>query len=111
MKSIASGVALNKSAAPALRSSRRENGWFSKSVSLWTARIAESVEMPRVKGLKNSDDLLLGVVLSHPHLDHYGTGVDGNLAFHTLPYGYGGGADVWMTSAIFTSSTGERLRT
>jgi len=42
---------------------------------------AESVEMPRVEGLKTPDNSLLGVVLSHPHLDHYG------LAFRVPPSG------------------------
>ena len=28
--------------------------------------------MPPVAGLTGSDDSLLGVVLSHPHIDHYG---------------------------------------
>lgn len=33
---------------------------------------AESVEMPPVDGLRTPDESLVGVVLSHPHLDHYG---------------------------------------
>lgn len=57
---------------------------------------AASVEMPQVKGLKTPDDSLLGVVLSHPHLDHYG------LAFRvppSLPFLMG-------AAAIFTPSGG-----
>ena len=33
---------------------------------------AKLAEMPDVKGFKTADPSLLGVVLSHPHLDHYG---------------------------------------
>lgn len=33
---------------------------------------AESADMPTVPGLERVDDSLLGIVLSHPHLDHYG---------------------------------------
>lgn len=33
---------------------------------------AQLAEMPDVKGFKAPDPSLLGVVLSHPHLDHYG---------------------------------------
>jgi ribonuclease J len=33
---------------------------------------ADAAEMPSVRGLEKADDSLLGVVLSHPHLDHYG---------------------------------------
>ena len=40
---------------------------------------AESADMPNVEGLEKADGSLLGVVLSHPHLDHYG------LAFRLPP--------------------------
>jgi ribonuclease J len=33
---------------------------------------AESTEMPAVPGLKEADTSLLGIVVSHPHMDHYG---------------------------------------
>jgi ribonuclease J len=36
------------------------------------SRNAESVEMPDVNGFEKADQTLLGIVLSHPHLDHYG---------------------------------------
>jgi len=65
---------------------------------------AESVEMPRVKGLKTSDDSLLGVVLSHPHIDHYG------LAFRVPPstrFLIGTATErILEASAIFTPSGG-----
>jgi ribonuclease J len=65
---------------------------------------AESVEMPRVKGLKTSDDSLLGVVLSHPHIDHYG------LAFRVPPstrFLMGTATErILEASAIFTPSGG-----
>ncbi len=65
---------------------------------------AESVEMPRVEGLKNPDDSLLGVVLSHPHLDHYG------LAFrvpHSTRFLMGAATErILEASAIFTPSGG-----
>src|SRR5690349_16753734 len=32
----------------------------------------DEVELPRVPGLEGGDASLLGIVLSHPHLDHYG---------------------------------------
>lgn len=65
---------------------------------------AESVEMPRVEGLKAPDDSLLGVVLSHPHLDHYG------LAFRVPPstrFLMGAATErILEASAIFTPSGG-----
>jgi len=65
---------------------------------------AESVEMPRVEGLKTPDNSLLGVVLSHPHLDHYG------LAFRVPPstrFLMGAAAErILEASAIFTPSGG-----
>lgn len=65
---------------------------------------AESVEMPRVEGLKTPDDSLLGVVLSHPHLDHYG------LAFRVPPstrFLMGAATErILEASAIFTPSGG-----
>jgi ribonuclease J len=33
---------------------------------------AESADLPAVPGFRTTDPSLLGVVLSHPHLDHYG---------------------------------------
>jgi ribonuclease J len=65
---------------------------------------AESVEMPRVEGLKAPDNSLLGVVLSHPHLDHYG------LAFRVPPstrFLMGAATErILEASAIFTPSGG-----
>jgi len=65
---------------------------------------AESVEMPQVEGLKTPDDSLLGVVLSHPHLDHYG------LAFRVPPstrFLMGAATErILEASAIFTPSGG-----
>ncbi len=65
---------------------------------------AESVEMPRVEGLKAPDESLLGVVLSHPHLDHYG------LAFRVPPstrFLMGAATErILEASAIFTPSGG-----
>jgi ribonuclease J len=65
---------------------------------------AESVDLPRVKGLKTSDDSLLGVVLSHPHIDHYG------LAFRVPPstrFLMGTATErILEASAIFTPSGG-----
>lgn len=36
----------------------------------------EDIELPDVPGLRSRDPSLLGVVISHPHLDHYGLAVD-----------------------------------
>lgn len=95
-------MALNRSAAPALRSGRRESGLFSTSVSLWTIRMPNRRRCPR--WLKTPDDSLLGVVLSHPHLDHYG------LAFRVPPSTrvlMGSAAErILEASAIFTPSGG-----
>jgi ribonuclease J len=38
---------------------------------LWAGRDDE-VELPEVPGLRDPDPSLLGLVISHPHLDHYG---------------------------------------
>lgn len=32
----------------------------------------ESVALPEVSGFQNADDSLIGILISHPHLDHYG---------------------------------------
>ena len=45
----------------------------------------EEVPLPDVDGLSGGDDHLLGVVLSHPHLDHYG-----------LARGLGEGVPIYM---------------
>ena len=64
----------------------------------------ESVVMPRVKGFKDPDDSLLGVVLSHPHLDHYG------LAFRLPPstrFLMGAATErILAAAAVFTPSGG-----
>jgi ribonuclease J len=65
---------------------------------------AESVEMPKVEGLKTPCESLLGVVLSHPHIDHYG------LAFRvptSTPFLMGAATEqILKASAIFTPSGG-----
>jgi ribonuclease J len=65
---------------------------------------AALVEMPQVKGLETPDDSLLGVVLSHPHLDHYG------LAFRvpkTVPFLMGAATQrILEAAAVFTPSGG-----
>lgn len=38
---------------------------------LWASG-RDEVPLPEVEGLDGSDDTLVGVVISHPHLDHYG---------------------------------------
>ncbi len=65
---------------------------------------ADAAEMPAVPGLENPDPSLLGVVLSHPHLDHYG------LAFRTapgIPFLMGAATErILAASAVFTPSGG-----
>ena len=65
---------------------------------------AELVEMPGVKGFQKADNSLLGVVLSHPHLDHYG------LAFRVPPattFLMGEAAErILAAAAVFTPSGG-----
>jgi ribonuclease J len=36
----------------------------------------EQVELPQVAGLRSPDPALLGLIISHPHLDHYGLATD-----------------------------------
>ena len=64
----------------------------------------ESADMPHVAGVETSDPSLLGVVLSHPHLDHYG------LAFRVPPtttFLMGPAAQRILTAAaVFTPSGG-----
>ena len=38
---------------------------------LWAAS-ADDVDLPAVSGLRGTDPTLCGIVISHPHLDHYG---------------------------------------
>jgi len=38
---------------------------------LWAAS-ADEVDLPTVSGLTDADSTLCGIVISHPHLDHYG---------------------------------------
>jgi len=61
-----------------------------------------SVAMPRVTGLQTPDESLVGVVLSHPHLDHYG------LAFRVskaIPFLMGEAAErILAAAAVFTLS-------
>ncbi|MEI6167706.1 MAG: MBL fold metallo-hydrolase [bacterium] len=63
-----------------------------------------SVEMPQVKGLEAPDDSLLGIVLSHPHQDHYG------LAFRVpknVPFLMGAASErILAAAAVFTQSGG-----
>lgn len=65
---------------------------------------AGQAEMPQVKGLSTPDESLLGVVLSHPHLDHYG------LAFRVpkrTPFLMGEAAErILAAAAVFTPSGG-----
>ena len=63
-----------------------------------------SAELPAVAGFAEPDATLLGIVLSHPHLDHYG------LAFRVPPattFLMGAAAQqIMATAAIFTPSGG-----
>lgn len=65
---------------------------------------AESADMPSVEGLQKADASLLGVVLSHPHLDHYG------LAFRAPPtttFLMGAATErILAAAAVFTPSGG-----
>lgn len=64
----------------------------------------ESADMPYVAGVETADPSLLGVVLSHPHLDHYG------LAFLVPPtttFLMGQAAQrILAAAAVFTPSGG-----
>ncbi len=65
---------------------------------------AESADMPTVPGFDKSDPFLLGVVLSHPHMDHYG------LAFRaptSTTFLMGEAAErILAAAAVFTPSGG-----
>ncbi len=63
---------------------------------------AASVEMPQVKGFETPDDSLLGVVLSHPHQDHYGLA---SRVPKTVPFLMGAAAERILAAAmVFTQS-------
>jgi ribonuclease J len=68
------------------------------------AASADAAEMPTVAGFDKPDASLLGVVLSHPHLDHYG------LAFHLPPtttFLMGEASErILAAAAVFTPSGG-----
>lgn len=65
---------------------------------------AESADMPSVEGFQKADASLLGIVLSHPHLDHYG------LAFRVPPtttFLMGEATErILAAAAVFTPSGG-----
>ena len=65
---------------------------------------AQSADMPQVSGFEKGDVSLLGVVLSHPHLDHYG------LAFRlprTITFLMGEASErILAAAAVFTPSGG-----
>jgi ribonuclease J len=65
---------------------------------------AESTEMPAVPGLKEADASLLGIVVSHPHMDHYG------LAFRVpkkVPFLMGAATQrILEAAAVFTPCGG-----
>ncbi|MCG2681430.1 MAG: MBL fold metallo-hydrolase [Kiritimatiellae bacterium] len=65
---------------------------------------AESVDMPGVDGFDKADPSLLGIVLSHPHMDHYG------LAFRVPPtttFLMGAATErILAAAAVFTPSGG-----
>jgi ribonuclease J len=62
------------------------------------------VELPAVPGFNKKDPALLGIILSHPHMDHYG------LAFRvpkTTPFLMGAAAErILAAAAVFTPSGG-----
>ena len=60
----------------------------------------EEVPLPNVPGLHSEDPSLLGVVISHPHLDHYG--LLGQVPAH-VPVVMGSGAAAVVTAAGFFS--------
>ncbi|MEI6972736.1 MAG: MBL fold metallo-hydrolase, partial [bacterium] len=65
---------------------------------------ADLAEMPKVSGLEKPDPSLLGIIISHPHLDHYG------LAFRvppSVPFLMGAGAErILAAAAVFTPAGG-----
>lgn len=65
---------------------------------------AALAEMPKVVGLEKPDPSLLGIVLSHPHLDHYG------LAYRvpsSIPVLMGAAAErILAAAAVFTPAGG-----
>lgn len=68
------------------------------------AEDSAKVELPAVPGLDKEDPTLLGVIISHPHMDHYG------LAFRvpkTTTFLMGEAAERILTAAaVFTPSGG-----
>jgi ribonuclease J len=73
-----------------------------------SARFGEHVPLPAVPGLADgSDPSLIGVLVSHPHLDHYGL-VD--QVHPTVPVHAGREAAALVTAARFFAPTGPELR-
>lgn len=62
-----------------------------------TAEKNSSQYLPRICGLDGNDPSLLGILISHPHLDHFGL-----LAHlpHTIPIGMGTAARRILTAAV-----------
>ncbi len=64
----------------------------------------DEVELPAVPGFRSEDPTLLGIVISHPHADHYG------LAFRvprTVPVLMGEAAErILAAAAVFTPAGG-----
>ena len=58
------------------------------------------VPLPGVPGLTEPDDRLVGIVISHPHLDHYGLAVDLPVE---VPVYLGAEADRLLQAASFFS--------
>ncbi|MGV1037317.1 MAG: MBL fold metallo-hydrolase [Candidatus Nanopelagicales bacterium] len=69
-----------------------------------TAGWDEEVPLPDVAGLTSPDPSLRGVVISHPHLDHYGLVAD--LPAHVPVYVGEKAADVIEAARFFSFHTG-----
>jgi ribonuclease J len=67
---------------------------------------ADLVEMPAVKGLSTPDESLLGVVLSHPHQDHYGLA---SRVPKTVPFLIGAAAERILSAAMVFTQSGAKF--
>jgi ribonuclease J len=67
----------------------------------------DHVELPQVAGLRSPDPALLGLIISHPHMDHYGLAADLEV---DVPIYLGEEASRLLEAAAFFSPVSATLR-